>query len=246
MKRILLLALLTNQTQAADLSKLGKDLGKVYQQTLEVEVQTSRQETLRKQISASLMEGVLKINFLPLNELKEQFLASPLEATLVLPTLQESLRLQKLYLQFDSELTEAEKRLMETFYSSSPYQSELAAYQDFKLSLEENFSPAMNLTEGYQAMESMLSQFSELGFRWERKLEKGSLEFIFDQSHFRKIHQVSAPEFLRDKPTVLKQLLQGPGRKLNYLKTAQSYLSQRFGVEHFEVVLKDLVGKLKL
>ncbi len=260
MKRILLLLCLLNQAaQAADLQSLGDDLGKVYRSSIETEARTPKQEELRKQISASLANHFIKVTFLPLNEIREQLLAMKLEiidgaqgypevlvkASENLPTIQECKRLQILYSNFEISLADTEKKLTDVFYSTSPYLIELTNFQDLKAPLQTYFSVSIDMAEGLRSLDSMLTELASLGFRWNRKMSQGRLTYQFDQQFFQQHHQVASPELLKEKQKVLSQLLQGPIRRLNYLKSVQVYISTRFGTAEFELALRELANKLK-
>ena len=221
---------------------MGDDLGKVYRSSIETEARTPKQEELRKQISASLANHFIKVTFLPLNEIREQLLAMKLEiidgaqgypevlvkASENLPTIQECKRLQILYSNFEISLADTEKKLTDVFYSTSPYLIELTNFQ-----------------EGLRSLDSMLTELASLGFRWNRKMSQGRLTYQFDQQFFQQHHQVASPELLKEKQKVLSQLLQGPIRRLNYLKSVQVYISTRFGTAEFELALRELANKLK-
>lgn len=260
MKCFVLIALLAHQAAlAGELSQLGVELGRIYRESLDTEVHSSEQLEVRKEVSASLSSGILKITLLPVKEIKAKLEASNLRFLVgsqglpelhvtvseSLPTLQESLQLQSLSLRYEAELTEAESRLNSIFYSTSPYRAELEVLQGLKIPLEHNFHSALNMNEGHAALESMISEFSQLGFRWQRRVVKGKVHFLLDQAYFQKFHQVSSPEFLSQKSLILTQLLQGPVKKLNYLKSVHLYLSKRYGVGDFESVIRELMAKLK-
>lgn len=247
MKQILIIVCLMSQTAfAKDIEKLGEDLGKVYRKAIETEVSTSAQEELKKQISNSLAASYLKITLLPLHEIKLKLeAADALKASDNLPTLAECREFQLLYQDYEANLLEVERKLSEVFYSTSPYRVELQAFQDLKVPMQVYFSSAINMEEGINTLDLMLAELSSLGLRWQRKAISNGVRFEFDHNYFQRTYQVSSPEQLADKSKLLKQLLQGPVKKMNYLKSVQTFISQRFGMEEFEASLKELAGKLK-
>lgn len=261
MKKFILMALILNQSAFAhEIKELGADLGMIYQKVVQLEVESTEALKTKRYIIDVVSTGVLKVALLPLIEIEAKLKSLKIESQegryhseLVIQaeskmiTLQECLELQSLFQQFQIELSNSEKILEDVFYSSNPYQKELAYFQKMQAPLQEDFSSIIDMADGLRKIESMINGFSSIGFNFSRKVISTKAQFSYDKESFytkygtRELENLTATQ----RKELVLLLVKGPLKDLNSLKSLYSFISKRYGIDGLDALVKEILFKLK-